>query len=324
LLAAFPPAPVGALEVAALHADVGTAFGAAVRAVADGTPLDLVASHGITLAHDGSARQTLQIGDAFRIREACAAPVAYDFRAADCAAGGHGAPLVPYFDALVFGDVREDRIALNLGGIANLTVLRAGAAPGSATAFDSGPANLPVDTYVAAHALGNGRYDADGALARAGRVDRALLARLLADPYFALAPPKSAGREQFGAPFIARHRAALDARDAADAVATLTALAYESAAAAIARSAPAGATVIASGGGVHNRALMDGLAAALPAFRVATSAAFGIDPDAKEALLFAVLGCELVRGRAANVPGVTGARGSRLLGALAPLAAHER
>ncbi len=318
ILAAYPPATLDALAFSALHADVGTAFGAALRDVANDFPVALAGSHGLTLAHDGAARRTLQIGDPFRIREQIGATVAFDFRAADCASGGHGAPLVPYLDHRLFADPYADRVALNLGGIANLCVLRAGAGLDSAVAFDSGPANLPIDTYVALRGLGDGRCDPGGALALSGTVDRALLARWLADPYFAAPPPKSAGREAFGAPFIAAHRTELDALSAADAVATLTALCVQTVAGAVRRFAPATATLVVSGGGVHNAALLTGLRAALLGMEVATSAAFGLDPDAKEAVLFALLAYELVRGRPTNVPKVTGARGPRLLGALAP------
>jgi anhydro-N-acetylmuramic acid kinase len=198
IVAAFPPAQLDARTFGALHADIGDAFGAAVARVAAGYRIALVGSHGVTLAHDGGACRTLQIGDAFRIRERTHATVAFDFRAADCAAGGHGAPLVPYLDALLFGDARTDRVALNLGGIANLTIIPAGGAPGEVVAFDSGPANLPIDTYIALRGLGDGRCDRDGELALAGQVDRALLAGWLADPYFAAAPPKTAGRETYG------------------------------------------------------------------------------------------------------------------------------
>jgi anhydro-N-acetylmuramic acid kinase len=316
VLAAYPPAVLDAREVSALHADVGSAFGTALREVAAGHPVVLAGSHGLTLAHDGAARHTLQIGDPFRIREQIGASVAYDFRAADCAAGGHGAPLVPYLDVRLFADAQADRVALNLGGIANLSVLRAGAA--EVVAFDSGPANLPIDTYVALRGIGDGRRDRDGACAARGTIDRELLARWLGDPYFAAPPPKTAGRESFGAAFVAAYRAKLDALSAADALATLTALCVRTVAAAVRRHAPPGATVIVSGGGVHNAAVMAGLRAELTGMAVVTSAAFGLDPDAKEAVLFALLAYELVRGRPANVPNVTGARGPRVLGALAP------
>lgn len=320
LLRAFPPAPADALTISALHADVGDAFGAAVARVAQGMKLDVVASHGITIAHDGAARSTLQIGDAARIREHTGVTVAYDFRAADCAAGGEGAPLVPYLDAMLFGSATETRVALNLGGIANLTVLQAGAPADEAIAFDSGPANLPLDTYVALRSEGTRSRDEGGALALRGRVDEELLSRMLDDPYFAAPPPKSTGRERYGEPFIARHRATLDALREEDALATLAALTVGTISSAIRSHAPGVATAIVGGGGVHNAALMDGLRSELPSVTFRPTDDFGIAADAKEAILFALLGIELLRGRPANMPKVTGARGPRVLGSLVP---HE-
>ncbi len=135
---AYPPAKLDALEVLRLHAEVGDAFGRAALAVG-ARQADIVASHGLTLAHDGDAHRTLQIGDAFRIRELTGCSVAYDFRSADAAAGGHGAPLVPYVDALLLTSPDEERVVLNIGGIANLTILPPRGAPGDARAFDSGP-----------------------------------------------------------------------------------------------------------------------------------------------------------------------------------------
>jgi len=311
IMAAFPPALLDARAVSALHAAVGEAFGDAVRAVAGDARLDAVASHGVTLAHDGDARHTLQIGDAFRIRERAGATVVYDFRSADTAAGGTGAPLVPFVDALLFARYAPC-VALNLGGIANLTVLP------DARAFDAGPANLPVDTYVAMRTAGAQRYDDGGALARAGGVDATLLAELLDDPYFARRAPKTAGREQFGAQYVARVRARLDALTFADAVATLTALTVRTVADAVRSAAPGARLLIASGGGARNGAMLDGLRAELPDVDVRTSHAFGVDPDAKEAIAFAVLGYAALRERAAGMPGVTGARGARVLGAFAP------
>jgi anhydro-N-acetylmuramic acid kinase len=310
IMAAFPPAAVGALEVSALHARVGEAFGEAVRSVAGGVVLDAVASHGVTLAHDGAAHHTLQIGDPFRIRERTGATVVYDFRSADTAAGGTGAPLVPFVDALLFADQAPCAV-LNLGGIANLTVLPEG------IAFDSGPANLPIDTYVALRDAG-ARYDRDGMLARRGSVSSELLSRLLDDPYFGEPPPKSTGRERYGAPFVERWRSELDALSFADAVATLTALAIRTVADAVRANAPRANHLIISGGGARNPALVEGLRPLLPGVQVAVSDAFGIDADAKEAIAFAVLGLTTLRGRAAGLPSVTGASGPRVLGAIAP------
>lgn len=311
ILAAYPPAPAGALEISALHAAIGEAFGDAVVAVAQDTPLDAVASHGVTLAHDGAAHHTLQLGDPFRIRERTQATVVYDFRSADTAAGGTGAPLVPFVDAILFAHLAPC-VALNLGGIANLTVLPDG------IAFDSGPANLPIDTYVTLRTNGAQRYDRDGNLARAGTVDEPLLARLLDDDYFAQPPPKSTGREEFGEPFITRRRGLLDALPLANAVATLTALCAHTVANAVRTAAPAATLVIVSGGGARNPALVDSLRTLLSDVRIAVSDEFGVDADAKEAIAFAVLGYTTLCERTAGLPRVTGAQGPRMLGAIVP------
>lgn len=311
ILAAYPPAPVGALELSALHAAIGEAFGDALRSVAAGTALDAVASHGVTLAHAGPAHHTLQLGDAFRIRERIGTTVIYDFRSADTAAGGTGAPLVPFVDALLFAE-HAPCVALNLGGIANLTVLPDG------IAFDSGPANLPIDTYVTLHTGGAQRYDRNGELAGKGKPDPRLLGQMLADDYFSISPPKTTGREEYGAPFIARWRSELDALEFCDAVATLTALTIGTVSSAIRNEAPKANLVIVSGGGARNPALIGGLRAMLAGVRVAISDEFGVDADAKEAVAFAVLGYATLRGHAAGLPLVTGARGPRVLGAIAP------
>ena len=169
--AAYPPAPLDAVALSALHADVGDAFAqAALAAGADSA--DYIASHGLTIAHAGDAHHTLQIGDPFRIREQTGRTVVYDFRSADTAAGGSGAPLVPYVDALLLGDAGETRVALNLGGIANLTVLQTGASPDGAIAFDCGPANVLVDTYVEMRSNGKLRFDRAGTFAREGTPER--------------------------------------------------------------------------------------------------------------------------------------------------------
>lgn len=312
IVAAYPPARIDAREVSALHAAVGEAFGDAVAQVAHGVALDAVASHGITLAHAGADHHTLQIGDSFRIRERVQATVISDFRSADTAAGGSGAPLVPAVDLLLFG-AYAPCVALNLGGIANLTVVPSG------LAFDCGPANLPLDTYVALRSNGALRRDEGGALARAGTRDAALLAELSADPYFAAAPPKSTGREEYGAAFVAALRPRLDALALEDALATLAALCVRTVAASVRRHAPEARLLIVAGGGVQNAALLGGLRAALPEVRVSSSAAFGIDPDAKEAIAFAVLGHQTLHGLPGNLPRATGARGPRLLGTIAPV-----
>lgn len=308
--------PLTALDVALLHADIGDAFAAA--AIPFATRCDFIASHGITLAHDGPSRITLQLGDSSRIREGTGRTVVFDFRTSDTAAGGGGAPLVPAVDAILFGDATEWRVALNLGGIANLTILPPGAHIETIRGFDCGPANMPIDTYITVRSDGRERYDRDGAMARSGHVDADTLATLRAHRYFSAPTPKSTGREMFGAPFIAEHRAALDRLSFADAMATLTELTAITVADAVHQHAPHAARVIASGGGVHNLALMDALARALGAIALETADRYGVNSDAKEALAFAVLGYLALAERPGNAPGVTGARGARILGAIAP------
>ncbi|MHB8141197.1 MAG: anhydro-N-acetylmuramic acid kinase [Vulcanimicrobiaceae bacterium] len=306
--------------VAELHQRLGRAFAEVALEIVDGRPVDFVASHGQTLWHDGARSITLQVGDPFLLREALHATVCYDFRSADCAAGGHGAPLVPYVDALLLGDRGEDRIAVNLGGVANLTALprRAAGDPSAVLGFDVGPANLTLDAFVQARTGHRLRCDVDGALAAAGRCDAALLDEMLADPYFAQMPPKSTGREHFGAAFLDLHARRLAALSTADGAATLTELVAASLSQAIRALGLDRPRVLCSGGGVRNPVLLARIAARLPDVRVESTAVMGIDPDAKEAVAFAVLGYETLRGRPANLPSVTGARHRVVLGGLAP------
>ena len=316
LLAVLPPNAGSVAEMARLHVALGRLYGSAVRAIAAGERLGFVASHGQTVWHDGAAHVTLQLGDAFAIREAVDATVCYDFRSADCAAGGQGAPLVARVDALLLGSDEEDRVALNVGGIANATLLRAGGTPEKAVAFDTGPGNMLVDALVRQRSDGAERYDRDGELAAAGRVDGSLLEAMLADEYFAAPNPKTTGRERFGSQFLQRHGiAALPLEDGA---ATLAALTVESIARAIEAAGFGTAHLIVSGGGARNPHLMARLAARLGAARIETSDAMGIPAEAKEAVAFAVLGYETLRGRAGNVPAATGALHPAVLGAVAP------
>lgn len=314
--AAVAPHAASAPELARLHVELGEIFGDAARAVAGSAALDYVASHGQTIFHDGARHVTWQLGDAFALRERVGATVVYDFRAADCAAGGHGAPLVPYVDALLLAGARP-RVVVNLGGIANLTILPAEAEPADAVAFDTGPANMLLDLFISERTHGEQHFDRNGLHAARGRVDESLLRAMLADPYFAQAPPKSTGRERFGAGFLAVHPR-LESLTLEDGAATLLALSVESIAAAIRHFAPPGATVIVSGGGARNPAFLGGLRTALCGSEVVTSAQYGLDPDAKEAIAFAVLGYETLRGRSAALTQVTGARRSAVLGAIAP------
>lgn len=315
LVAALPPNEGSVSLVAALHRALGEALAAAAAAIAEQEPIAYVASHGQTVWHDGQRHVTLQLGDAFVIREAVGATVCYDFRSADCAAGGHGAPLVPYVDDLLFGSLVEDRVALNIGGIANVTILPR---DGPAWAFDTGPGTMLVDAFVRERTRGGSAYDAGGILAAAGSIDQPLLEAMLGDDYFTLPPPKTTGRERFGAQFLTRHNDRLVRLSLEDGAATLTELTAITIARAIEAAGMTGAHALASGGGAHNATLFDRLSERLPQARVELSDTMGIPADAKEAMFFALLGYETLRGRVANVPRATGANRAVPLGAIAP------
>ncbi len=315
LVAALPPNEGSVSLVAALHRALGEAFASAASAVRANEPVAYVASHGQTVWHDGQRHVTLQLGDAFVIRETLGVTVCYDFRSADCAAGGHGAPLVAYVDELIFGGSAEDRVALNIGGIANLTILPR---DGAAWAFDTGPGTMLVDAFVRERTRGASAYDAEGALAAAGSIDQSLLETMLSEEYFGLPPPKTTGRERFGAQFLARHNDRLVRLSVEDGAATLTELTAITIAHAIEAAGAAAAHVFVSGGGARNSTLFGRLLERLPQARVEPSDVMGIPADAKEAMFFALLGYETLRGRVANLPRATGANRSVQLGAIAP------
>lgn len=315
LTAALPPNEGSVSLVAALHRALGEAFAAAAATIAGGEPVAYVASHGQTVWHDGQRHVTLQLGDAFVIRETVGVTVCYDFRSADCAAGGHGAPLVPYVDELLFGSSSEDRVALNIGGIANLTILPR---DGSAFAFDTGPGTMLVDAFVRERTRGRSAYDTGGALAAAGSIDQPLLEAMLGDDYFSLPTPKTTGRERFGAQFLARHGDRLVRLSLEDGAATLTELTAITVARAIEAAGMTEARALVSGGGSRNATLFGRLTERLPRGRVELSDAMGIPADAKEAMFFALLGYETLRGRVANLPRATGANRAVPLGAIAP------
>jgi len=318
LEAVLPPNVGSSVAVAQLHADLGTAFADVARSVAGGERVDFAATHGLTLYHDGSRATTLQIGRPYELRDVLAATVVWDFRSADCALGGEGAPLVPFVDAMLLSSCDEDRVAINIGGICNLTILARSAPACDAIAFDTGPGTMLLDAFVRER---TGKpYDAGGSYTAAGTVDEALAASLLSDPYFAREPPKSTGRERFGRQLLDAHAAAFDRLGIEDGCATLAALTVRPLAAAIERYAPPGARAIVGGGGARNLALVRMLEIALGQGRVALADSFGIDADAKEAIAFAILGYETLRGRPANLPRVTGAREHAVLGAIVP---HE-
>jgi anhydro-N-acetylmuramic acid kinase len=271
-----------------------------------------IGSHGQTIRHrpTGEYPFTLQIGDASVIAERSNIDVVADFRRADVAAGGQGAPLLPAVHAILLGKPGHTRVVLNLGGIANITVLSAN---GDVLGFDTGPANGLLDAWCLRHR--GEAFDRDGAFAASGRVDEKLLAALLQDSYFALLPPKSTGREHF-------HLAWLDAqlgsatRSPADVQATLLELTAQSVTDAIARHATDATDVLICGGGVHNSALVKRLSELLQPRALHSTADYGVDPDYLEATAFAWLARQRLLGLPGNLPAVTGASGLRVLGAI--------
>lgn len=327
---ADPTAAVPLRELAAIDMEAGAAladalFAVAGRAGVDPAEVDLVASHGQTVHHlvdeAGTAVATLQIGQPSVIAERVGCPVVADFRPRDIAAGGQGAPLVARFDALAFGDPERDVAVLNLGGIANITVIAAGR-PQEAVAWDTGPANAVLDAL----ARREGRAaDASGDLAAAGTPDEAVLEELLADPWFAMPPPKSTGRERFGDAYAA----ALAGRGLSrpDLFATATALGARATARGLRTHAPTWPAVLwVSGGGVANPSLMRALSEALAteapdggsAPEIRSVRAAGIPSGSKEAIAFAFLGHETLHGRPGSLVGATGARHPSVLGAIWP------
>ncbi|HSR24623.1 MAG TPA: anhydro-N-acetylmuramic acid kinase, partial [Candidatus Eisenbacteria bacterium] len=307
--------------VCRLDTELGQAFAAAAQRAVDELcdgRADLVVSHGQTVFHwveAGRARGTLQLGQPAWIAEGTGLPVVSDLRARDIAAGGHGAPLVSLLDVLLLGDAEgPPRAALNIGGIANATVVRDGEPP---IAFDTGPGNALIDTAVAWCTGGREAMDRDGERAARGRIDARLLTRLAADPYFRLPAPKSTGRELFHGAWL---RAAMDeaSPDVAgdDLVATVTRLTADTVAAAL-RSLDVRRLWV-SGGGALNPVLMDWLAAALPGVPVAATDELGLPATAKEAYAFALLGFLTWRGVPATLPSCTGARHASLLGTVTP------
>jgi anhydro-N-acetylmuramic acid kinase len=269
-----------------------------------------IGSHGQTVRHRPDLGYTLQLNNGALLAERTGIDVVCDFRSRDVAAGGQGAPLVPAFHAEVFGHAGEPRAVLNLGGIANLTLLGGG----RVTGFDCGPASVLLDAWAARH-LGVA-YDDDGRWAASGRVIAPLLAALLAEPFFDLPPPKSTGRDLFNTGWLEQRLPGGEAP--ADVQATLAELTARSVAAALQRHAPATARLLVCGGGAHNTHLLQRLAALLPAAAVETTAAYGLEPTLVEAAAFAWLARAFVERRPANRAEVTGAAGPRLLGALYP------
>ena len=289
--------------------------------------LAVIGSHGQTIYHQGartleagrSVSSTLQIAEPAVIAERTGVPVVADFRTADMAAGGQGAPLVPMVDYLLLRDDREGRVALNIGGIANITLIPADARPAQVFGFDTGPGNMVIDALVRHFTRGKKAYDAGGGLAARGRVIEPLLATLLRLPFFRQRPPKSAGREQFGAEYVRRHFLCRRGAAPQDLLRTATELTARTIADALERFVFPRVKVhrlIVSGGGAHNCLLVSRLGELLPNLSVDFSDKYGLPVDAKEAIAFAVLADRTLHGLPGNLPSVTGARQPVVLGKL--------
>jgi anhydro-N-acetylmuramic acid kinase len=315
-------------ELAGLDVELGERFAASAAALAQDAgvalaAIDAIASHGQTVAHHPARHATLQIGDPSVIAERTGCTTVADFRPRDLALGGEGAPLAPFFHHAAFADRREARAVLNLGGIANLTWLPAGGLGEDVIAFDVGPANTLIDGVV--RTLSNGRegFDRDGVRAARGRVDPALLARLLDDDFLRRPPPKSTGRERYGlaeAEALAREWTGA-ARSADDLVATLVAFSVEAIRLACRDFLAAGAAVervLVGGGGAENPVMMASLARALAPARVEPMDAAGVPARACEAMAFALFGRNALLGRPNHLPRCTGASRAAVLGEIVP------
>lgn len=319
IAAMMPPAATTLEQVCKLDAEIGLAFADAAQALAldaFGGPADVVASHGQTVFHwvEGPrAVSTLQIGQPAFIAERTGATVVHDLRIRDIVAGGQGAPLASLLDVLLLSDGSDHvRGALNLGGIANVTIVDPQRDP---VAYDTGPANALIDAAIAWRTDGREVYDAGGQRAAGGTVDAELLEALLDEPYYQLAPPKSTGKELFHLEYL---RARLGDRqiETDDLLATLTALTAGVVSAELNRF---GVTeVVASGGGTRNPTLMAAIAKRMPAAKIATFDEYGVAEAAKEALIMAVVGCLTVHGLPGTVPSCTGAAHPVVLGSVVP------
>lgn len=310
LLALNTPGGADELHRAAVAANAVAEAYAAVAGALGTTGVIAIGAHGQTVRHRPDDHgYTLQLINGARLAERCGVDVVCDFRSRDVAAGGQGAPLVPAFHAQRFAEPGRDVAVLNLGGIANLTLLPA---RGPVLGFDCGPGNALMDHWVRRER--GLAFDDGGRFAASGRVDDAWLAQLLADPYFARQPPKSTGRDLFHPGWLSVPTSLASA----DVMATLAELTARGAADALRRHAPGTQRLLVCGGGAFNTHLMARLAALLPGCAVDSTAAAGVPPDQVEALAFAWLAWAFKNERAGNLVEVTGARGLRRLGALYP------
>lgn len=321
----LPPARTTAEAVARLDTALGQAFAAAaVFGVEElcGGAADLVASHGQTIYHwhaGGRTLGSLQLGEPAWIAERAGLPVVSGFRTRDIAAGGQGAPLVSMIDSLMLAGLAEPAIALNIGGIANITVVRPGESP---LAYDTGPGNALIDAAVTHLSGGAIDHDTGGAWAQSGNVNRALLEVLLDEPFLRQPPPKSTGKELYNLDYLLRAVRTIGDLESADIVATATELTIRTVATACRAHNPD--VVMVSGGGLYNSLLMDRLTEELGPARVRSIDLLGIPAKAKEAVAFAVLGFLTVSGLPGTIESCTGARRATILGSITPGASALR
>lgn len=317
--------------IARLHFLLGELYAEAIRAACRKRrvalkSIDLVGCHGQTIFHEGEpveflgrkVASTFQIGDPAVLAERLGVPVISNFRERDVAAGGKGAPLVPFLDYVLLRHPKLGRVALNIGGISNITAIPPGARPEQVIAFDTGPGNMVIDALVQKHTGGWQKFDRDGLLGASAPVDPRMLDAMLSDPYYAKQPPKSTGREQYGAEYVSGLIATGLSLPAL--IATATEVTARAIALGVERFVPFRVhELIAAGGGIHNRTLMRRLQELLPGVKFRTTGDFGIEPDAKEAVAFALLAYETFHGRPGNLPAATGARAAVPLGRLTPV-----
>ncbi|MGC2890411.1 MAG: anhydro-N-acetylmuramic acid kinase [Candidatus Acidiferrum sp.] len=340
----FPPAlrkeilrvaeqrPITAGELGQLNSRLGEVFAEAALTACRKFRLSpkrvaLIGSHGQTIFHQGkpvlylgrATASTLQIGDPSVIAARTGITTVGDFRPADIALGGQGAPLVPYADYLLYRHDKLGRVSLNLGGIANITVIPAAAKPEQILAFDTGPANMLIDALVAHFTRGRRRFDKNATIAQSGRSIPAVIDELMRDPYLKLAPPKSTGREYYGHAYVKKvlalgkkHR--VKPADLIRAATIFTALSVVDALNRFVLPKTTIHQLIVSGGGAHNPLLLAQLSAALGGVEIFPSSRFGVPEDAKEAFAFALLAYESFHRRSGNLPSATGAHGPAILG----------
>lgn len=329
VLAAMNAQSAKVADLSRLNFLLGELYASAANEAARGAKLklELIGCHGQTLYHQGNARPylgreiacTWQTGEAAILTARTGTPVVSDFRPADMAAAGVGAPLVPFLDYLLYRNERRGRIVQNIGGIANFTAIPAGAGPEQVIAFDTGPGNMVIDAVTAK--LFGEPFDRDGRIAARGKPIAAVLERLLRAPFFRRMPPKTAGREEFGREYVSKLLAMCRSAKKEDVVATATALTADSIAAAVGMFVPAATgpqqffhELIVSGGGSKNRTLMKMIGERLPQLTIRTSDDFGLPSESKEAVAFAVLAYQTWQRLPGNLPAATGAERAAVLG----------